>query len=116
MFAFDKDAKRLSTLKHLVNKAGATCVHAECKDFLSVNPLDKMYRNVEYILVDPSCSGSGTVLVIGPLYHIVVVSIKCQIYKFSKTKRFFFIFRKYIPSCVILSISTLYKPVRNGII
>ncbi|XP_060565814.1 28S rRNA (cytosine-C(5))-methyltransferase-like [Ruditapes philippinarum] len=61
VLAFDKDAKRLSTLKKLVSKAGATCVHAECKDFLSVKPHDDMYRNVEYILVDPSCSGSGMV-------------------------------------------------------
>lgn len=59
IYAFDKDNKRLSTLKKLVNKAGATCVCAECKDFLSVDPLDKKYEDVEYILVDPSCSGSG---------------------------------------------------------
>ncbi|XP_045161544.2 28S rRNA (cytosine-C(5))-methyltransferase-like [Mercenaria mercenaria] len=61
IYAFDKDPKRLSTLKTLVAKAGATCVQAGCRDFLSVSPLDKMYENVEYILVDPSCSGSGMV-------------------------------------------------------
>ena len=33
-----------------------------------------------------------------------------------KKKKIFIIFRKYIPSCIILSIANLYKPIRNGII
>jgi putative methyltransferase len=73
VFAFDKNAKRLSTLKKLVSKAGATCVYAECKDFLSVKPYDDMYRNVEYILVDPSCSGSGKLLIIYIMFSSIVV-------------------------------------------
>ena len=59
MFAFDKDSKRLSTLQNMVQKVGATCVEAKCQDFLSVGPNDDKYRKVEYILVDPSCSGTG---------------------------------------------------------
>ncbi|WAR13759.1 NSUN5-like protein, partial [Mya arenaria] len=39
----------------------ATCVTPVFKDFLSVDPTDSSYARVEYILVDPSCSGSGMV-------------------------------------------------------
>ncbi|KAL4221627.1 putative 28S rRNA (cytosine-C(5))-methyltransferase [Mactra antiquata] len=61
IFAFDKDKKRVKILQTMVNKAKATCVRAECKDFLSINPMDNLYRKVEYVLVDPSCSGSGMI-------------------------------------------------------
>ena len=43
----------------MMGKFGATCVEAKCQDFLAVNPKDSRYRDVEYILVDPSCSGTG---------------------------------------------------------
>jgi len=32
-----------------------------CGSFLDADPQDKRYRDVEYILLDPSCSGSGIV-------------------------------------------------------
>ena len=63
IFAFDKDQKRLVTLQNMMKKFGATSVIAKCQDFLSVNPNDNTYRNVEYILVDPSCSGTGKIVV-----------------------------------------------------
>ena len=59
IFAFDKSPERLKTLKRMVATAGASCVTPTCCDFLRVDPQDSRYRNVEYILVDPSCSGSG---------------------------------------------------------
>ena len=31
------------------------------RDFLKVDPLNRMYSKVQAILVDPSCSGSGTI-------------------------------------------------------
>ena len=31
------------------------------QSFLQVDPRDKLYADVEYILLDPSCSGSGIV-------------------------------------------------------
>ena len=37
-------------------------------DFLKVDPNDEMYSKVEYILLDPSCSGSG---VVGRLDHLI---------------------------------------------
>jgi len=45
----------------MVKKARATNIEVANKDFLQVNPLDKQYSKVEYILLDPSCSGSGIV-------------------------------------------------------
>lgn len=32
-----------------------------CKDFKLIDPLDQAYSTIEYILLDPSCSGSGMV-------------------------------------------------------
>jgi len=61
IFAFDQDPHRLQTLVRLTTNFGATNVTALCKDFLAINPHDKKYSRVEYILVDPSCSGSGIV-------------------------------------------------------
>lgn len=61
IFAFDKSSKRMETLKSLCKRAGASCVEADIQDFLRVNPQDVRYRNVGYILVDPSCSGSGEI-------------------------------------------------------
>eukprot|EP01134_Creolimax_fragrantissima_P003302 CFRG3302T1 len=61
IFAFDKDARRLRTLVKLTGLAGATCISAHNQSFLDVNPLDPNYEEVEYILLDPSCSGSGIV-------------------------------------------------------
>lgn len=43
----------------MVKKAGVTCATLCNEDFLAVDPTDPCYRDVEYILVDPSCSGSG---------------------------------------------------------
>ncbi|XP_052082210.1 putative methyltransferase NSUN5C isoform X2 [Mytilus californianus] len=61
IFAFDKDGRRMATLQKLTSVAGVTCVITRCQDFLRVNPDDEKYKDVEYILVDPSCSGSGIV-------------------------------------------------------
>ena len=59
IFAFDRDASRLSTMHALLKKAGAECVSVTHKDFVRVDPYDPKYKDVKYILVDPSCSGSG---------------------------------------------------------
>lgn len=61
IFAFDLDAKRLETLKSLVGKAGCTNIEAICLDFLKVDYQNVKYSQVEYFIVDPSCSGSGMV-------------------------------------------------------
>uniref|UniRef100_A0A3Q2XC96 NOP2/Sun RNA methyltransferase 5 n=2 Tax=Hippocampus comes TaxID=109280 RepID=A0A3Q2XC96_HIPCM len=61
LFAFDLDAKRLATMSTLLLRAGVTCHQLANQDFLKVDPNSKLYSNVEYIILDPSCSGSGMV-------------------------------------------------------
>ncbi|XP_058268704.1 probable 28S rRNA (cytosine-C(5))-methyltransferase isoform X2 [Hemibagrus wyckioides] len=61
LFAFDLDAKRLSTMSTLLLRAGVTCHHLANEDFLKVDPLSPAYKDVKHILLDPSCSGSGMV-------------------------------------------------------
>ena len=59
IFAFDLDARRAETMRRMCAKAGASCVQIASCDFLEVDAHDLKYANVEYVIVDPSCSGSG---------------------------------------------------------
>ncbi|XP_060029452.1 28S rRNA (cytosine-C(5))-methyltransferase isoform X2 [Erinaceus europaeus] len=59
IFAFDLDAKRLASMATLLVRAGVSCCELAQRDFLEVSPLDPKYHQVQYILLDPSCSGSG---------------------------------------------------------
>ncbi|XP_064642413.1 28S rRNA (cytosine-C(5))-methyltransferase-like [Lineus longissimus] len=59
IFAFDLDPRRLRTMQKLCRIAGATNIDYKHQDFLTVDTNDEKYADVEYILVDPSCSGSG---------------------------------------------------------
>lgn len=43
----------------LLARAGVSCCELAEKDFLTVSPSDQRYSQVQYILLDPSCSGSG---------------------------------------------------------
>lgn len=43
----------------LLARAGVSCCEVAEKDFLTVSPSDQRYGQVQYILLDPSCSGSG---------------------------------------------------------
>ncbi|XP_060643276.2 28S rRNA (cytosine-C(5))-methyltransferase [Anolis sagrei] len=61
IFAFDIDAKRLSTMSTMLARAGSTCHELAHQDFLTTDPNDPKYSRVQYILLDPSCSGSGIV-------------------------------------------------------
>ncbi|NWS77558.1 NSUN5 methyltransferase, partial [Crotophaga sulcirostris] len=61
IFAFDVDTKRLATMNTLLTRAGVTAFQLAEQDFLTVDPGDPKYRRVAYILLDPSCSGSGMV-------------------------------------------------------
>lgn len=61
LLALDLDAKRLSTMSTLLLRAGVTCHQLTHQDFLKVDPQSPECRGVEYILLDPSCSGSGMV-------------------------------------------------------
>lgn len=57
VFAFEKDSKRFQTLVSSMSKHDCHNVTCQNIDFLNVDPKD--YSSVKYILVDPSCSGSG---------------------------------------------------------
>ncbi|XP_059011713.1 28S rRNA (cytosine-C(5))-methyltransferase [Mustela lutreola] len=59
IFAFDRDATRLASMATLLARAGVSCCELAEEDFLAVSPSDQRYRQVQYILLDPSCSGSG---------------------------------------------------------
>lgn len=61
LFAFDLDAKRLATMSTLLLRAGVTCQRLANRDFLTVDPDSQEFKDVEYVLLDPSCSGSGMV-------------------------------------------------------
>ena len=58
MYAVERSARRCETLRKIVEGAGAgTIVQVMNRDFLDLDPLE--YADVEYIVLDPSCSGSG---------------------------------------------------------
>ncbi|XP_047693463.1 28S rRNA (cytosine-C(5))-methyltransferase isoform X3 [Prionailurus viverrinus] len=59
IFAFDLDAGRLASMATLLARAGVSCCELAEEDFLAIPPSDQRYRQVQYILLDPSCSGSG---------------------------------------------------------
>ncbi|XP_075576115.1 28S rRNA (cytosine-C(5))-methyltransferase [Pelecanus crispus] len=61
IFAFDVDTKRLATMNTMLMRAGVTSFQLAQQDFLTVDPRDPKYSKVTYILLDPSCSGSGMV-------------------------------------------------------
>ncbi|KAJ1812517.1 hypothetical protein LPJ75_003610, partial [Coemansia sp. RSA 2598] len=61
VFAFDKSSRRLDTLVQLTDKARCRIIRPQCANFLDIDPLDPLYADVEYALLDPSCSGSGIV-------------------------------------------------------
>jgi len=61
LFAFDLDQLRLDTLKRLCKRNGLKNLTAVHGSFLEIDVNSEPYCNVEYILLDPSCSGSGIV-------------------------------------------------------
>ena len=61
VYAFDADANRLKRLKENAMTTGShAIIRAKCQDFLTVDPEDARYASVRALLLDPSCSGSGT--------------------------------------------------------
>merc|ERR1719436_551914 len=57
MIAIERDIKRCNTLRSLMQKFGADNIQIYNTDFLELNPNE--FSEVEYIILDPSCSGSG---------------------------------------------------------
>lgn len=61
IYAFDHKEDRIEILQDRMEEAGVSCKVARCMDFLRVKTDSQTYRDVEYVMVDPSCSGSGIV-------------------------------------------------------
>jgi len=57
VYAVAIDTKRFETLFSQIKKTCSFCVEPLNQDVLTLDP--KLYSHVEYILVDPTCSGSG---------------------------------------------------------
>eukprot|EP01018_Ginkgo_biloba_P010642 Gb_29746 [translate_table: standard] len=60
IFACELNNQRLKRLEETVKIAGASNVEILHGDFLKLNPDTSKYSKVRAILLDPSCSGSGT--------------------------------------------------------
>lgn len=73
LYAVEQDPKRFKIMESMVADAGTTCVKAINKDVLECTAKD--FPGVEYILVDPSCSGTG-------LFNHVLLSMKKLIWLF----------------------------------
>ncbi|KAF2194898.1 NOL1/NOP2/Sun domain family [Zopfia rhizophila CBS 207.26] len=63
IMAFEKDKIRAGTLRKMVKLASADQIVSirGGQDFLVANPDSEEFKNVEALLLDPSCSGSGIV-------------------------------------------------------
>ena len=58
--AVERSSKRFSLLSQMIERSRASCVTVPVNaDFLSIEP--SQYEDVEYIVLDPSCSGTGMV-------------------------------------------------------
>lgn len=68
IIAFDMDKRRLDTLIKLTNKAGCKNIETKHESFLDADPMAEPYNSVDYILLDPSCSGSG---IVGRMDHLL---------------------------------------------
>lgn len=58
IFAVEFNTKRFVSLNKMVESSGATCVKTINRDVITLTSQD--CPNVDYVLIDPSCSGSGT--------------------------------------------------------
>lgn len=78
VYAVEIDAKRFETLLSQIEKTHSFCVEPLNQDALTLDP--KLYSHVEYILVDPTCSGSGKKIpyfLINNIQFKVIIKEKC---------------------------------------
>ncbi|KAL5702989.1 25S rRNA (cytosine(2278)-C(5))-methyltransferase [Ranunculus cassubicifolius] len=60
IFACELHKQRVELLKDTIKRSGASNVEVLNRDFLEISTEDPLFSNVRAILLDPSCSGSGT--------------------------------------------------------
>ncbi|XP_042511668.1 25S rRNA (cytosine-C(5))-methyltransferase NSUN5-like [Macadamia integrifolia] len=60
IIACELNKERVKRLEDTIRRSGAPNVEVLHGDFLNLNPKDPLYSKVRAILLDPSCSGSGT--------------------------------------------------------
>ncbi|KAK4745559.1 hypothetical protein SAY87_011871 [Trapa incisa] len=60
IIACELNEQRLTRLRQTINLSGASNIEVLHGDFLKLNPRDLPYSKIRAILLDPSCSGSGT--------------------------------------------------------
>ncbi|KAK9857582.1 hypothetical protein WJX84_008181 [Apatococcus fuscideae] len=60
VIAVDRDPQRFKRLKANAELAGATCIRCIQDDFLKLDLEGAEFSSVDGVLLDPSCSGSGT--------------------------------------------------------
>ena len=60
VLAFEKDPKRFNILNRTISRFNVQKnIKTFNENFLETNPQDKRFKNVKFVLLDPSCSGSG---------------------------------------------------------
>ncbi|XP_057985255.1 25S rRNA (cytosine-C(5))-methyltransferase NSUN5-like [Hevea brasiliensis] len=58
--AYELNKDRIKYIEHLARLSDATNIKVLYGDFLNLNPKDPSFSKIRAILLDPSCSGSGT--------------------------------------------------------
>ncbi|KAH0990207.1 hypothetical protein GBA52_001690 [Prunus armeniaca] len=85
VIACELNEERVKRLKETIRLSGASNIKVVHGDFLDLNPEDPPYSKVRAILLDPSCSGSGTAS--ARLDHLLPSSAPGQAADFTSTER-----------------------------
>ncbi|XP_050364449.1 25S rRNA (cytosine-C(5))-methyltransferase NSUN5 [Argentina anserina] len=85
IIACELNEERVKRLKETVRLSGASNIKVLHGDFLQLNPEDPAYSKVRAILLDPSCSGSGTAS--ARLDHLLPSSAPDHSADFTETER-----------------------------
>lgn len=87
IYAVERDQKRFKTLKEIIVRCGAKCVTPLRADIFQA----KLNRTkIEYILLDPSCSGSGKHTTLICCKIAVIIYFSAEGAKFTIMLLFFF--------------------------
>lgn len=85
IIACELNEERLKRLKETIRLSGASNIKVLHGDFLELKPEDPSYSKIRAILLDPSCSGSGTAS--ARLDHLLPSSAPGRTADFTETER-----------------------------